>query len=86
MRILEIQNAHLICSSTTTEKFVKGNFIICNANVNITHLKRTIHQFRFTFDFILGWRFILLRGQLCDKGLEAGAINHTADNITGKGV
>ena len=36
------------------------------------------------FGFILGWRSILLRGQLCDKGLEAGAINHTADNFTGK--
>ena len=43
-----------------------------------------LRQFKFTFGFILGWRSILLRGQLCDKGLEAGAINHTADNFTGK--
>ena len=43
-----------------------------------------LRQFKFTFGFIVGWRSILLRGQLCDKGLEASAINHTADNFTGK--
>ena len=43
-----------------------------------------LHQFQFTFGFILGWRSILLRGQLCDKGFEASAFNHTADNFTGK--
>ena len=43
-----------------------------------------MRQFKFTFGFILGWRSILLGGQLCDKGPETSAINHTADNFTGK--
>ena len=36
------------------------------------------------FWFISGWRSILLGRQLCDKGPETSAINHTADNFTGK--